>query len=44
MFFECMEIAEYIYEAVVEPCYKRPTRAHAKNLVSSGKLEDTPPR
>ena len=24
-----MEIAEYIYEGVVEPSYKKPTRAYA---------------
>ena len=27
--FECMEIAESIYEGVLEPSYKKPTRADA---------------
>ena len=27
--FDCMEIAESIYEGVVEPSYKKPTQANA---------------
>ena len=26
--FECMEISEYIYEGVVKPSYKKPTREY----------------
>ena len=39
-----MEIAETIYEGVVEPSYKNLIGKIPTVLVSSGKLEEKPPR
>ena len=36
--FERMEITVYIYEGVVEPSYKKPTRADANRAGLSGKI------
>ena len=36
--FERMEIAESIYEGVVKPSYKKPTRAYANRAGNSRKL------
>ena len=36
--FECMEIAESIYEGFVRTCYKKSTRAYAKNAGNIRKI------
>ena len=36
--FERMEIAEYIYEGVLEPSYKKPTRTDARRAGQSRKM------
>ena len=38
-----MDIAEYIYEGVVEPSYKNLMGYIPPVLVTSGKIEDKPP-
>ena len=40
--FERMEIAEYIYEDVVEPSYENILGRMTTVLVSAGKLEEKP--
>ena len=42
--FERMEIAEYIYEDVVEPSYENILGRMTTVLVSAGKLEDNTTR
>ena len=37
--FECMEIAEYIYECIVEPSYKNPLGQMPTVLVIAEKIE-----
>ena len=41
--FERMEIAEYIYKDVVEPCYNNILRQIPTVLVTAGKWEEKPP-
>ena len=41
--FERMEIAEYIYEVLVEPYYKKLLGNNWTHLVTKGKTEENPP-
>ena len=36
--FECIEIAESIYEGIVDPSYKRPTRLDSNFSGHTGKM------